>query len=88
MSFAAITLPCALLLSGCLFLRLLSDMRGFLIEEQCIGFRFCFRLGKTASGTPEMLRKLPLTKPMLVHGRLCDFLGSDLGGTSIKDCGR
>jgi len=59
-------------------------MRGFLIEEQPVGFRFCFRLGKTASETPEMLRTLSLTKPMLVHTHLCDFLDSDLGKLQLK----
>jgi hypothetical protein len=59
-------------------------MLGFLIEEQCFGFGVCFRLGKTASETPEMLRTLSLTKPMLVHTHLCDFLDSDLGKLQLK----
>lgn len=56
-------------------------MLGFLIEEQCFGFGFCFRLRKTASETPEMLRTLSLTKPMLVHTHLCD---SDLEKLQLK----
>jgi hypothetical protein len=59
-------------------------MRGFQIEKQCGGVRFCLRLGKTASETLEMLRKLSLTKPMLVYAHLCDFMDSDLGKLQLK----
>jgi hypothetical protein len=45
-------------------------MRGFLIEEQCVGFRFCFGLGKIASDTLQMIRKLSLT----IHAHLISWI--------------
>ena len=46
--------------------------------------RFCFRLGKTESEMLEILRKLSLTKPMLVHAHLFDFLVSHLRKLQLK----
>jgi hypothetical protein len=60
----------------------ISEMTDF--KEQGICVKFCFKLGKTASETNEMLRQLSVTMPLREHKLLNGSLDSRVGKLRSK----